>query len=440
VKVTPTADQIQAAAREQFAGPLALSDECADRWAMSAVPPTVDASRFVAGYYDDEDECPAYTRRNGLAIVSIRGALSQRGGWWWDGHEAIRGRIENALLDPLVSCVVLEINSPGGVVAGMIDCVEAVQRAQASSGKEIFAYAREHAYSAAYAWAMCATSLYLPEAGGAGSIGVLSVLLDARKMYEDFGLRALVIRSGDRKARGMPIEGFDDQTIAAEQARVDKLAGLFFALVEKSRGVKTAALRALEGDVFDGSAAVEKKLADGVLPWDDFLAKAEAAGKKWKMKGIARALGLQEDATEAQIEEAARNTKARADKVESISAKAAEVATAYALVTGRIDSGQRDGEIALIKAAPVEAITALMNRKENSAVPQPSREPRPDASQGQPPPVASPNAWAQYEALDSASLGRWYASLVTNPAAVQYLAASNPNLYKRASAAFGATS
>jgi ClpP class serine protease len=425
-----SAEQIRTIAREQFAGMLAIHPDHAEACADGNAP--------RAGYYDLDEEAPPYQRRNGLAIVSIRGALSQRGGYWWDGHEAIRGKIEKALHDPLVSLVVLELDSPGGVVAGMVDCVEAVQRAQLATGKEIWGYAREHAYSAAYAWAMCATALYLPESGGMGSIGVLSVLLDARKAYEEMGLRTLVVRSGDRKARGMPIEGFDEQTVTDTQALVDKLAGLFFALVEQSRGVKVAALRALEGDTFDGSAAVEKKLADGVLSWDAFIVKAEAAGKKWKMKGIAKALGLAEDASEGEIEKAARAMVERAGKADGIAAKLADVATNYALVTGRMTAGERDPQVALIKAAPVEGATALLARGENSAVAAPAKEPRATTTDGQPPPKATAthefSAWAT---LSDADLGKQYGALIASDAnGPSRLASADAKLFNRARAAF----
>lgn len=430
MRTKPTADQLRTAAREQFAGLLAVHPDYAERCVEGQAP--------LAGYCDDEEDAPPYVRRNGVGIVAIRGALSQRGGWFWDGHESIRARIERAFADPQVSCVALEINSPGGVVAGCFDAVDAVVAVKNAMGKPVLAYAREHAYSAALAWASASDEFYLPESGGTGSCGVLMVLYDVTKAYEDIGIKALVIRSDERKARGMPIEGWDDETVAKEQERVDKLADLFRALVARNGGPSVAALRELKGECLDGSAAVSAKLADGVLSWDAFLARAEQAGKKWKMKGIAKALGLREDATEAEIEKEAATIKARADKTNDISAKLADVATGFALVTGRMTAGERDAQIALIKAAPLEGATALLARAENGAIPQPSIERKPDATQGQPPAVAGAehefSAWAK---MGDAELGRVYGALIASDAnGPMRLASINPKLYQRARAAW----
>lgn len=430
MRIKPTADQLRTAAREQFAGLLAVHPDYAERCVEGQAP--------LAGYCDDEEDAPPYVRRNGVGIVAIRGALSQRGGWWWDGHESIRARIERAFADPQVSCVALEINSPGGVVAGCFDAVDAVVAVKNAMGKPVLAYAREHAYSAALAWAMVSDEFYLPESGGTGSCGVLMVLFDVTKAYDDMGIKALVIRSDERKARGMPIEGWDDETVAKEQERVDKLADLFRELVARNGGPSVAALRALKGECLDGSAAVSAKLADGVLSWDAFLARAEQAGKKWKMKGIARALGLREDATEAKIEEEAAAVKVRADKTGEIATKGGEAACAYALVTGRMTAGERDAQMALIKAAPVEGIAALMSRAEGNAIPQPSVERRADAGQGQPPAIAgAEHEFSAWSKMGDAELGRAYGALIASDAnGPMRLASVDPKLYQRASAAW----
>lgn len=414
---------------EAFRGDLAIHPDHVEAITEGRIAPR-------AGW-DDEEEPPEYSRRGSLAIVSIRGALAQRGGWWWDGHEAIRRRIERALADPQVGAVVLEIASPGGVVAGCWDNVQAVQAAKARSGKRIFAYAREHAYSAAYAWAMVADEVHLPAAGGVGSIGVLSILCDESKLWGEVGIKFVVVRSGERKARGMPFEGIDEQTVTSEQQRVDRLAAQFFDLVAGSRKVKPAAIRAYEGDVFDGSTAVQKDLADSVISWDAFLAKAEEAGRKYKMKGIAVALGLAPDASEGEIERAAAALRKSNDDEKTAHAatagKLAEVATAHALRTGRITAGEVEAQSALIRKTPVEGAAALMARAEMAALPTPSQEAK-TTNAGTPP--GTPNAWAAFEAMSDQQLGAWFASIVSDSAAVQHLAAHNPNLYRRASRAF----
>jgi ClpP class serine protease len=430
MKPKPTPEQMHRSACEEFRDLLAIHPDHVQAVAEGRIAPR-------AGW-DEDEQPPDYSRRGSLGIVSIRGALAQRGGWWWDGHEAIRKRIERALADPQVGSVVLEISSPGGVVAGCWDNVQAIQAAKIRSGKKIYAYAREHAYSAAYAWAMCADEIHVPASGGVGSIGVLSILCDESKAWGEAGIKFLVVRSGERKARGMSFEGIDEQTVTAEQQRVDRLAAQFFELVAAQRKLKAAGIRALEGDTFDGAVAVQKDLADSVLSWDAFLVRAEEAGRKWKMKGTALALGLASDASEGEIERATvalvkdRNEKAAA--LDACADKLGEVATAHAVRTGRCTAGEVDTQRALIRKAPVDGAAALMARPEMAALPTQTIEARPPTNAGTPP--MAPNAWAAFEALDQRGLASFFGSIVGNPQAVQHLAAQNPALYDRARAAF----
>lgn len=433
MKLNPTTEQIRSAVREEFRGALALHPDHADAVAGGHIAPR-------AGW-DDDEEPPDYCRRGSLAIVSICGALAQRGGWWWDGHESIRKRCERALADPQVGALVLEIRSPGGVVAGCWDNVQAVQAAKARSGKRVFAYAREHAYSAAYAWAMVADEVHVPTSGGVGSIGVLTILCDESKAWEEIGVKFLVVRSGERKARGMGFEGIDEQTVTAEQARVDRLAGQFFDLVSGPRHLKTATIRSFEGDTFDGAIAVEKGLADSVISWDAFLVKAEEAGRKWKMKGIATALGLASDATEGEIERAAASLKKAHDDEKASHAatasKLADVATAHALRTGRITAGEVESQRALICKAPVDGAAALMARAEMAALPAPSVEAKTTAGGAPPLDTKAEHEFSSWAKLDAPSLARAYGALMASDAnGPARLASVDKDLYQRARTAW----
>jgi len=419
-------------ARAEFSGMLAIHPDWADRCASGNVPPT-------AGIDDDDtpDNRTPYKRRGNVAVVSILGPLSQRGGWWWDGHEAVRTRIEKALQDPTVGIVALLIDSPGGVVAGCWDAVRAVRRAAQASGKEIISFAGEHAYSAAYAWATAGKRLYVPSSGGTGSIGVLQILWDDSKFYDDIGFKATVIRSGDRKARGMSFEGLDETTVSSAQARVNMLAGQFYELVKEQRGGTAAKYSSLEGDVFDGPIAVERGIADGVLSCDEFFALADKAGKKWKMKGIAALLGLPETANEADIERALKaliegNVALKATHAQVVEANA-DTAIEFAMRTGRITAAQKDGERRMLIESPIHGARSLLARPEGSALPKSHHEERPGADHGKPPPNASAHEFSSWGNMSDDAIARAYGNLIAVDAdGPMRLAAADSKLYSRA--------
>lgn len=204
-----------------------------------------------------------------VAVVSIDGPLVQRGGWYWDGHDAIAERVRAALAEPKATAVLLKINSPGGIAAGCFEAVRAVRAAAAAAGKPLVAFADEMACSAAFAFACAASRIYLPPSGEVGSVGVLSAVVSMKRALDAEGIDVQVIRSGAKKASGHPYDALSDAAVAREQADVDALAAQFYALVAESRGMAADAVAALEGDVRMGAAAVAAGLADGVMTFDE---------------------------------------------------------------------------------------------------------------------------------------------------------------------------
>jgi ClpP class serine protease len=318
-----------------------------------------------------ETDGGCYRIHNGVGIVSIVGPLAQYGGrWWYDGHCAIQTRIAHALTDPRVGAVLLEINSPGGVVAGCFDAIAAVRQVVKFVGKKVFAFAADGAYSAGYAWACVANEIHLPDTGGVGSVGVLSVMYSLDRMNKEFGIDVAVIRSGSQKADGHPDLPLDADAVAREQVEVDRLATIFATLVGESRKLKVASILALQGATVHGPAAVEAGYADSVTTFDAVLQKAEAAGRKHRMHSIATRLGLAPTATEAEINneitkreveaasknaEAERRAKEAEAKVEPLAKFAADLAVRFGIIT----TGQRDARVDYLKAAPVAAASEL---------------------------------------------------------------------------------
>lgn len=425
-----TAEQLRAAIHADF-----LGTDCALAIHESHVEAILRGQVSPRAGWDDGDDVPVYERIGSIAIVSIRGSLGQRGGVWWDGHDSIRAKIEKALLDPSVGLVVIDISSPGGVVAGCWDNVRAVQAAKVRSGKTILGYMHEHGYSAAYAWAMVCDEIYLPESGGTGSIGVLSILYDQTKMWDDVGIKFAVVRSGERKARGNGYEPLDQATVDESQARVDLLAGQFFALVATQRKIKVDTLRALEGACFDGIIAVEKKLADGILSWDAFLNKAEQAGRKYRMKSTAKMLGLNEDASESQINAAIEALQKDVALLALVKAENADNAVEFAMATGRITAGQKESERKTVIDSPINGSQSLRLRPAMGAIPAPTNGEKKADNAGAPP--ETQDAWARLASVDDATLGQWYGTVDANTRA--QLGQLNPPLFARASNAWRRT-
>ncbi len=204
-----------------------------------------------------------------VCVLHVNGPLEHRACGYGDSYEQIRGRFQ-AALDAAPKAVVMLIDSPGGVVAGLNECVGWMQRAKEKAGIPVYAYADELIASAAYALACVADEIVTPPSGIVGSIGVISLLGDQVGADKKAGLNFVTITSGERKDDGHPHTTISDGAIAAETERVNELAAQFFALVEDARGFDPEPLQA---GIFTGADAVAQGVADQVAGWDDLLAQ-----------------------------------------------------------------------------------------------------------------------------------------------------------------------
>jgi signal peptide peptidase SppA len=243
---------------------------------VMAIEPGALGKAFFPGFFSEPDP---FERSGPLGIVTIDGPLMQRGGWFWDGYEDIASRFSAALGDDAVQAVVLRINSPGGMCAGLFECVAAMARTKEISGKPVVAYADEMAASAAYAIASIADHIMLPQSGRVGSVGTVITLVEQSKMLHDVGLRVEVIATGKQKTDGHPAIPLSEEVIARFRATADHLNAIFVGQVAQSRGMAPEKVLALEAGMYMGDKGVASGLADSVGGFADAKAKAEQLAK-----------------------------------------------------------------------------------------------------------------------------------------------------------------
>ncbi len=221
------------------------------------------------------ESCDVAEIVDGVAVLCVDGPLEHKsdGGWfsYWQTYEELASDFDLLMKDASIEAVVLKFDSPGGECAGLNETVAIMQRMKAKAGKPVIAYVDEACYSAAYALAMVADEIYLPESGGVGSIGVITAMHDVTKMHEKAGVRVEVIASGSKKTDGHPAVALTDGAIKRTRRTVDKLAASFFDLVSAGRGLTTETIAGYQAGTFTGEDAVDAGLADGVMSLRDCL-------------------------------------------------------------------------------------------------------------------------------------------------------------------------
>ena len=237
-----------------------------------------------------------------VAIVQVRGVLEQRatmrvsgcGETQTDGYDAIESRFfgwcdysgeqhPGALTDENVSAIVLDVDSPGGDLAGLEQTIARVRAGVLASGKPCVGFVNEFAASAAL-WMLVGIcdAVYLPPSGLLGSVGCYVFFQsEARHLLEDDKVDTYIARQPDGKARPHPAEPIDPIGQARLDARAVVGEAAFVAAVAKLRGLTPEEVRGWNGQIFIGEDAVTVGLADGIGSLEDVVALArELSGMK----------------------------------------------------------------------------------------------------------------------------------------------------------------
>lgn len=322
-----------------------------------------DPSAFLMGG-EDEHEDRGYELADGVATICVDGVLMQRDcGWWAMGYDAIAKAFQAALDDQQCCTVVLRIDSPGGVVAGLFDTVRQMRAAATAARKRVVAVSDESCYSAAYALACVADEIVLPETGGVGSVGVVARLVSFADAERAEGIDVRLVTSGAEKADGNPHQPISDAAVSRLQATVDEFAGIFARWVAERRGMSVDAVMALQAGIRTGRAAVSAGLADRMAPVADVLAGlrttsttaplvAHSTRELSTMDAIKALVGLAADATDADL--LGRITAlANAERESAVlrDAQAARITTLEGEVTTMRSERDAEKRAALLSAA-----------------------------------------------------------------------------------------
>jgi len=269
-------------AQRLFNTPLAIHPRKAEV-VMAALTDRFGITRIEASMAMEDDDDYDYRRRRqtkadpgydnvgGVAVISIQGTLVQKLGSLrpysgMTGYNGIRQAFLTAMADPEVAGICLDIDSPGGEVAGCFDLADEIYRARGE--KPVHAILTENAYSAAYALASAADRICVPRTGGVGSVGVITMHVDWSQRIKEEGLAVTIITYGSRKAESNPYRTLSDEAAAAIQRDINAMGEIFVDTVARNRGMKEKVVRDTEAACFMAADGVALGLADEVITPD----------------------------------------------------------------------------------------------------------------------------------------------------------------------------
>lgn len=171
-----------------------------------------------------------YSIENHTAIISIDSPLGKESSFGYFtgrryilGYNDIRSAIIRAEQDILVNNIILNIDSPGGIVSGckeLADCIS-------NLSKPCIAYTGGTCASAAFWLASATGKIFATRTATIGSIGVLMTHVDYSKFYDKSGIKITYITGGKYKAIGNQENPLSEEDKTYLESRVNSIHEVF---------------------------------------------------------------------------------------------------------------------------------------------------------------------------------------------------------------------
>jgi signal peptide peptidase SppA len=212
-------------------------------------------------------ESPLLTIEDGIGVVAIEGPILRKPDLFAriffgaTSSEDIGEALREAGERDDIKAVFLNIDSPGGTVAGTPELAAAVKALNGT--KPVYAFSSGLMCSAAYWIASQARAIYATPSAQVGSIGVVQAVIDNTAALDKAGLKVEVFSVGKYKAMGAPGTPLTDDQRELIQSNLAEIAAEFHdAVLSRGRAIPA---EAMEGQTFSGKQAQRHNLA-GMVP------------------------------------------------------------------------------------------------------------------------------------------------------------------------------
>jgi protease-4 len=216
------------------------------------------------------DSKPLTMTDDGIAIVSVIGPLYKGKSPFVSNYKSIGEALTAVEQMEQLPPVVLKIDSPGGMVAGLDPVLEQIDRL--SEKTLVVASINGMGASAAYRIATKAGSIFASRDSEVGSIGTYWQLLDYSEAFQKAGIRSVLLTTGDYKGLGATGEKLTPKQIAFLQESVDQSNSQFLEDVRNGRGMTDTLLEEVsDGRWWQAGDAEQLNLIDGVASFENVL-------------------------------------------------------------------------------------------------------------------------------------------------------------------------
>jgi len=216
-------------------------------------------------------------KRGSVAILPVYGVIAPRMNLFSEmsggtTFQQLSAQLREAMQNQAVRTIVLDVDSPGGSVAGNAEFAAEVMRARTK--KPIIAQAQYTMASAAYQLAAAATEIVAAPSARIGAIGTYSIHNDLSQALATLGVKRTYISAGDGKVDGNEAEPLSEPARERIKLAVDQAYDTFVQTVVHGRGDGVTAARVRnewKAHVYGAADAKALGMVDRVATLDETL-------------------------------------------------------------------------------------------------------------------------------------------------------------------------
>jgi signal peptide peptidase SppA len=216
---------------------------------------------------------------NGVAIIPVEGVLSKRMNLMMEicggaSTEMIGQAFDQAMGDPNVRAIILQIDSPGGSVDGTQELANKVFAAR-GQGKKIVSYAEEMCSGACWIGTSADEVFISSDTAFTGSIGVVFTHRDVSGAEAARGVKTTEVTAGRFKRVVSNYAPLTPDGYGELSKFTQHIYGVFTDAVARNRGIDAKAVhdKMADGRTFVGRQAIDVGLVDGVTTLDALIKK-----------------------------------------------------------------------------------------------------------------------------------------------------------------------
>ena len=218
---------------------------------------------------------PSY---DSFSVVKINGTIVGERSFSDAGydHKATIRYINDLAKNPRDRGILLFMDTPGGTVFHSDELYLTLMEYKETTGRPVYAYMSELCASGGYYVTAAADYIIANRITTTGSLGVISTMFDTSELFDNLGIRTVIIDTGEHKGTGSFGTVITPQQEAVLRERTDEYYSIFVDLIATGRDMDKQTVRRLaDGRLYTARQAEENGLIDEVGDWKTALESFE---------------------------------------------------------------------------------------------------------------------------------------------------------------------